>query len=167
MKKALIIGVLVMLVGTSTLASVGIGAKFLNGSVPFLTAEFGGESLGVELGVGLNSMSLLGMLDWTMLWYSAIGRLSFPMGAFAPYVGLGGIGMSVFISSDFFDGSESASAFGATGEGGLRFSFKDMGVPLAIFAGVNVTWVPMIGLLEDIGYSGVGMGWHIGAVIAF
>jgi len=121
----------------------------------------------MELGVGLQSVNILGLVNWTMIWYSGIARAAFPIGAFAPYVGMGGIGLTIIVSSALAEDGGSGSIFGVTGEGGLRYSFKDMGLPLRVFGGVTVNWFPMAGLLEDIGFGGVSMGWHIGAVLTF
>jgi hypothetical protein len=87
------------------------------------------------------------------------------MGAFAPYVGLGGIGVSLALDS--VEGSGSLGALGMTGEGGLRYSFEGLGFPLRLFGGPNITWIPVSGDVEDVGIGGVGMGWHIGAVVPF
>jgi len=167
--KGVLIGVaiLILIAGMEASAAVGIGAKLLNGSIPFIVADFGGDTLSMELGVGLQSMNILGIVNWTMIWYSGIARAAFPVGAFAPYAGVGGIGLTIIVSSDLAEESESASVFGVTGEGGLRYSFEDMGLPLRVFGGVNVNWLLMAGLLEDIGIGGVSMGWHIGAVVTF
>ncbi|MFC2106376.1 hypothetical protein ACFLS0_06470 [Candidatus Bipolaricaulota bacterium] len=168
MKRAAPMILIVLLIsGIELLAAVGIGAKLLNGGIPFIVGELGGESLSVELGVGLQSVNLLGLASLTMIWYSGIARVAFPVGSIAPYVGAGGIGLSVIVSSDLLEGDESGSMFGVTGEGGLRYSFEDMGLPLRIYGGVNVNWYPLAGLLEDLGIGGVAMGWHVGAVVPF
>jgi len=163
----LVVLIVLLIGGIEAVGAIGVGAKLLSGGIPFIIGELGGESLSVELGVGLQSVTLLGLVDWTMIWYSGIARLAFPMGAFAPYLGVGGIGLSVIVSSDLIPESESASAFGLIGEGGVRYSFEDMGFPLRIFGGVNLNWYLPAGVLEDLGIGGVAMGWHVGALVPF
>lgn len=165
MRRVIVIGALLLLITVESFASIGIGVKLLNGSIPCITGEFGGERLSVELGVGLRSVSVPGVFHWTMIWYSGVTRLAFPMGSFTPYVSLGGIGVSVTLDS--LEGSGSLSALGLTGEGGVRYSFEEMGFPLRIFAGPSITWIPVSGDLEDVGIGGVGIGWHIGAIVPF
>jgi len=168
MKRVLLVGLIVLLTsGIEAFGAVGIGAKLLNGSIPFVVGELGGDSLSVELGIGLQSVNLLGLANWTMIWYSGIARVAFPVGSFAPYLGAGGLGLSIIVSSDLLPDTESGSVFGVTGEGGLRYSFEDMGFPLRVYGGVNVNWYPFAGLLEDLGIGGVAMGWHVGAVVPF
>jgi hypothetical protein len=168
MRRLLVVLVALSVFSVSAFSSVGIGAKFFNGSVPFLIAEIGGDNLLFELGVGFNSVAVPGF-NMTMLWYSGIGRLLLFPGAFSPYVGLGGVGVTFIASYDFddFDMSGSSSIFGVTGEGGIRFSFKEMGFPLSLFAGATVTWVPALDAVQDLLLGGVGMGWHFGAVVSF
>ncbi|MBE0635277.1 hypothetical protein IH601_04710, partial [Candidatus Bipolaricaulota bacterium] len=135
MRRAMVVGVLLLLVAVESFASVGIGVKLVNGNTLCITGELGGETLSVELGVGLRSVNIPGAFHWRMVWYSGVARLAFPMGDFAPYVGLGGIGVS--LSLDTADGSESLGALGITGEGGLRYSFDGLGFPLRLFGGPN------------------------------
>jgi len=168
MKQVVLLAACIVAIsGLEVLASVGVGAKLLNGSVPFAVVELGGESLSAELGAGFQSMSLYGIASLTMIWYSAIGRAAFPVGSLAPYLGIGGIGVSVIVSSDLIDGSESASVFGVAGEAGLRYSLAGLGLPLRVYGGMSVNWFPALGVLEDVGISGVGLGWHIGLVFLF
>jgi len=75
--------------------------------------------------------------------------------------------VSIVLSSDLPEGSESLSALGLTGEGGLRYSFEELGFPLRISGGASITWIPVSGDVEDAGIGGVAMGWHIGAVVPF
>ena len=165
MRRVVIVGAILLLVTVESFALVGIGAKLLNGNTPCITGEFGGERLSVELGVGLRSINIPGVFQWTMIWYSGVTRFAFPIGSFAPYVSLGGIGVNIALDS--LEGSGSLSALGLTGEVGVKYSFEEMGFPLRIFAGPSITWIPVSGDLEDIGIGGVGMGWHIGAIVPF
>jgi hypothetical protein len=165
MKKLIVVGALLLLVALESFGSVGIGVKLLNGNTLCITGEVGGERLSVELGVGLRSVNVPGVFNWTMIWYSGVARLAFPMGAFAPYVGVGGIGVSIILDSA--EGSGSLSALGITGEGGLRYSFEELGFPLRLSAGPNISWIPVSGDVEDVGIGGIGLGWHIGAVVSF
>ena len=168
MKQVVLLAVcIVALCGLEVLGTVGVGAKLLSGTVPFAVVELGGESLSAELGAGFQSMSLYGIANLTMIWYSAIGRAAFPVGSLAPYLGVGAIGVSVIVSSDLIDGSESASVFGVAGEAGLRYSLAGLGLPLRVYGGMSVNWFPALGALDDIGISGVGLGWHIAVVVPF
>jgi len=168
MKRTLLIVLIVLLVsGMEALGAVGVGAKLLNGSIPFVVVELGGESLSAELGAGFQTMSLMGLANLTMIWYSGIARVAFPFGALAPYLGVGGIGVSIVVSSDLLDGSESGSVLGVAGEAGLRYSFAGLGLPLRIYSGVSVNWYPAASLLGDLGINSVGLGWHIGVVVLF
>lgn len=165
MRQAVIAIAILMLVTVASFASIGIGVKFVNGNTLCVTGELGGERLSVELGIGLRSVNVPGVFNWTMIWYSGMARLAFPMGPFAPYVGLGGIGVNITLDSA--EGSGSLSALGITGEGGLRYSFEELGFPLRLSAGPSITWIPVSGDVEDVGIGGVGLGWHIGATVPF
>jgi hypothetical protein len=139
----------------------------VNGSIPFVVVELGGESLSAEVGAGFQTMSLMGLANLTMIWYSGIVRVAFPFGALAPYLGVGGIGVSIIVSSDLLGGSESGSVFGVASEAGLRYSFAGLGLPLRVYGGASLNWFPAAGLLGDLGISSVGLGWHIGAIVLF
>ena len=165
MRKLIVVGALLLLVALESFASIGIGVKLLDGNTLCVTGEVGGDRLSVELGVGLRSVNVPGVFNWTMIWYSGVARLAFPMGPFAPYVGLGGIGVSIALDS--VEGGGSLSALGLTGEGGLTYSFEELGFPLRLSAGPSITWIPVSGDVEDVGIGGVGLGWHIGAVVPF
>lgn len=165
MRQAAVAIAILMLVTVASFASIGIGVKLLNGNTLCVTGELGGERLSVELGIGLRSVNVPGVFNWTMIWYSGIARLAFPMGSFAPYVGLGGIGVN--ISLDSADGSGSLNAFGIAGEGGLSYSFAEMGFPLRLSVGPSISWIPVSGDVETVGIGGVGIGWHIGATMQF
>ncbi len=169
MKRVMLVVCIVLLIGAvETLGTVGVGVKLLNGNVPFIVGEIGTNALSAELGIGLESLTIPGLVDWTMLWYSAVGRLAFPVAAFMPYVGVGGIGLSIIVSSDLLEESESASVFGLTGEGGIRYSFLEtFGFPLRIYGGVSINWYPSSGTFDSLGIGGIAMGWHIGAVVPF
>ena len=168
MKRAFLVLLLVLCIGgMETLGSVGVGAKLLNGSIPFVVVELGGESLSAELGAGFQTMSLMGVANLTMIWYSGILRAAFPMGALAPYLGAGAIGITAIVSSDLSGGSDSGSAFGMAVEAGLRYSLAALGLPARVYGGVNLNWFPAAGLLGDLGISSVGLGWHIGVVVLF
>ncbi len=165
MRRVVVVGALLLLVALESFAAIGIGVKLLDGNTLCITGEVGGERLSVELGVGLRSVNVPGVFNWTMIWYSGVARLAFPMGAFAPYVGLGGIGVSMTLDSA--EGSGSLGGLGITGEGGLRYSFDELGFPLRLSAGPNISWIPVSGDVEDVGIGGVGLGWHIGATVSF
>jgi hypothetical protein len=168
MKRSFLVVLLVLCIGgMEALGSVGVGAKLLNGSIPFIVVELGGESLSAELGAGFQTMSLMGLANLTMIWYSGIARVAFPMGALAPYLGAGAVGVSVIVSSDLLDGSDSGSVFGVAGEAGLRYSLVGLGLPLRVYGGASLNWFPAAGLLGDLGISSVGLGWHIGVVVLF
>ena len=164
-RQSIVVGALLLWVGLESFASIGIGTKLLDGNIPCITGEFGGDRLSVELGIGLRSINVPGLFNWTMIWVSGVTRLAFPMGAFAPCLGVGGIGVSLILSSEALGSRESLSALGMTGEGGLKYSFEDIGFPLRLFGGANITWIPVSGDVEDAGIGGVGIGWHIGATI--
>ena len=165
MRRVIVAGALLLLVALESFAAIGIGVKLLDGNTLCLTGELGGERLSVELGVGLRSVNIPGVFNWTMIWYSGIARLAFPMGAFAPHVGLGGMGVSITLDSA--KGGGSLSALGIAGEGGLRYSFEALGFPLRLSTGPSITWIPVSGDVEDVGIGGVGLGWHIGAAVSF
>jgi len=165
MRRLIVVSALLLLVALESFASIGIGVKLLNGNTLCITGELGGERLSVELIVGLRSVKVPGVFSWRMICYSSIARLAFPMGAFAPYVGLGGIGVS--LNLDSVEGGGSLSALGLTGEGGLTYSFEELGFPLRLSGGPSITWIPVSGDVEDVGIGGVGLGWHIGAVVPF
>lgn len=161
MKRVIVVGVILLLVALEAFASIGIGVKLLNGNTLCITGEFGGERLSVELAVGLRSVNIRGVSRWTMIWYSGVARLTFPMGALSPYVGLGGIGVNLTLQS--LEGRQSLGALGITGEGGLKYSFEALGLPLRLFGGPTISWIPVSGDVEDVGIGGIGMGWQIGA----
>ena len=165
MRRSVIVAALLLLVGLESFASVGIGVKLLNGSTVCITGELAGESLSVELAVGLRSVNIPGLFEWRMIWYSGIARIAFPIGSFIPYVGAGGIGVNVTLDST--EGSGTLNALGITGEGGVGYSFEELGFPLRLFAGPSISWIPVSGELEDVGIGGIGVGWHIGAAIPF
>lgn len=165
MKQAVVMIATLLLITVESFASIGIGAKLLNGNTLCITGELGGDHLSVELGIGLRSVNVPGVFNWTMIWYSGVARLAFPMGAFAPYVGLGGIGVTITLDTP--EGRGSLGALGITGEGGLRYSFDALGFPLRLSAGPNISWIPVSGDVEEVGIGGVGFGWHIGATVPF
>lgn len=168
MRRLLVVLAVLLVFSGSAFSSVGIGGKFFNGSVPFLIAEVGGENLIFEFSAGFDSVRVTGF-SMSMLWYSGIAKYLFFKGPFRPYIGLGGVGVTFIASYDFDDFymSGSSSIFGISGEGGIRYSFKEMGFPLSIFAGATVTWVPALDAIQDLLLGGVGMGWHFGAVVSF
>jgi len=165
MRKLMLVGTLLLLVGLESLASVGIGVKLLNGNTLCITGEISGEVISVELAAGLRSVNVPGLFHWRMIWYSGIARIAFPMGSFAPYVGVGGIGVTVALDSA--EGSGTLNALGITGEGGIRYSFEEWGVPIRLSVGPSISWIPSSGELEDIGIGGMGVGWHVGATVPF
>lgn len=165
MRHAAVCMAILMLVTLASFASIGIGVKLVNGNTFCVTGELGGERLSVELDIGLRSVNVPGVFNWTMIWVSGVARLAFPMGSFAPYVGLGGIGVN--INLDSAEGRGSLNAFGITGEGGLRYSLEEIGFPLHLSVGPNISWIPVAGEVENIGIGGVGLGWHIGATLPF
>jgi len=165
MRRAIVVGAIVLLVAMEAFASIGIGVKLLNGNTLCIIGEVGGERLSVELGVGLRSVNIPGAFHWRMIWYSGMARLTFPTGAFAPYVGLGAIGVSLALDSA--EGSDSLGALGMAGEAGVRYSFDGLGFPVRLFGGPNLTWIPVSGDVEEVGIGGVGIGWQIGASVPF
>ena len=165
MRRVVVVGALLLLITLESFASIGIGVKLVNGNTLCIAGELGGERLSVELAVGLRSVNVPGIFNWTMIWYSGVVKLAFPMGSLTPYVGLGGIGAS--INLDAVEGSGSLNALGIAGEGGVRYSFEEMGFPLRLSGGPSITWIPVSGEVEDVGIGGVGIGWHIGATVPF